>query len=252
MNEYTFNTWVLIWIGIALIAFIASRLVTAPYGRHSSSKWGTTIPNRWAWVLMETPALVLAPLLYFLSGNMNSISTFLVFLWVLHYTHRTLIFPFKIKTSGKRMPLVIVILALIFNGGNGIFNGFWFGNYSHYSSNYFTSFPFIIGLLLFAGGMYLNIRSDYHLINLRKSGEVDYKIPKGGFFDYISCPNHLGEMVEWLGFAIAAGSLPAWSFFIWTAANLIPRSLSHHRWYKNYFTDYPKNRKALIPNFLKK
>jgi len=30
-------------------------------------------------------------------------------------------------------------------------------------------------------------------------------------------------------------------------ANLIPRALDHHRWYKEQFEDYPPERKALLP-----
>ncbi|RZP06573.1 MAG: hypothetical protein EVA44_02745 [Flavobacteriales bacterium] len=29
--------------------------------------------------------------------------------------------------------------------------------------------------------------------------------------------------------------------------DLIPRALNHHQWYKNYFSDYPTNRKAIFP-----
>jgi hypothetical protein len=45
-------------------------------------------------------------------------------------------------------------------------------------------------------------------------------------------------------------SLPALSFAIWTAANLAPRALSHHAWYRARFADYPKQRRALIPFML--
>jgi hypothetical protein len=57
-------------------------------------------------------------------------------------------------------------------------------------------------------------------------------------------------MIEWIGFAIAAWSLPAFSFAFWTFANLAPRAALHHKWYQEKFPDYPKNRNPLIPNFL--
>lgn len=39
-----------------------------------------------------------------------------------------------------------------------------------------------------------------------------------------------------------------WTFvFVWTAVNLVPRALAHHRWYREHFEDYPRQRKALIP-----
>lgn len=84
-------------------------------------------------------------------------------------------------------------------------------------------------------------------MNLRKTGETGYKIPFGFLFDKISCPNHFGEIVQWLGFAIMAWNLPASTFLIWTLANLLPRSLRHHKWYKEKFEEYPEERKAVIP-----
>jgi hypothetical protein len=35
-----------------------------------------------------------------------------------------------------------------------------------------------------------------------------------------------------------------------TAANLVPRALSHHRWYQANFPDYPHERRALLPGLL--
>jgi 3-oxo-5-alpha-steroid 4-dehydrogenase 1 len=95
--------------------------------------------------------------------------------------------------------------------------------------------------------MGINLKSDAILIGLRKKGEKNYQIPKGFLFDFISSPNLFGEIIEWTGFAIMAWNLPALSFAIWTFANLVPRSLNHHNWYKENFPDYPKNRKAVFP-----
>jgi len=89
--------------------------------------------------------------------------------------------------------------------------------------------------------------SDNRLIHLRKPDETGYKIPKGGLFRYISCPNLFGEMVEWAGFVLMCWSWPALSFAVWTAANLGPRALAHHRWYRSHFKDYPPERKAVVP-----
>jgi 3-oxo-5-alpha-steroid 4-dehydrogenase 1 len=37
------------------------------------------------------------------------------------------------------------------------------------------------------------------------------------------------------------------AFALYTAANVGPRALVNHRWYRERFPDYPKQRKALIP-----
>jgi hypothetical protein len=80
--------------------------------------------------------------------------------------------------------------------------------------------------------------------------ETAYKIPFGNLFRYISCPNHFGEIIEWAGYALLCWNLPASAFFIWTSANLIPRAIAHHHWYREHFSDYPMNRKAVIPFIL--
>ena len=66
----------------------------------------------------------------------------------------------------------------------------------------------------------------------------------------MSCPNYLGECIEWLGFALMASTLASLAFFVFTVANLLPRALTHHRWYRSQFPGYPKERKALVPGVL--
>lgn len=99
-------------------------------------------------------------------------------------------------------------------------------------------------------GFALNLHSDNTLLKLRKPGETGYSIPQGGGFRYVSCPNYLGEVMEWAGWALATWSLAGLAFFVFTAANLVPRALSHHRWYRERFEDYPPGRRAIIRGWL--
>lgn len=66
----------------------------------------------------------------------------------------------------------------------------------------------------------------------------------------MSSPNYLGEIIEWTGFALATWSLPGLAFALWTVANLVPRAVAHHRWYRGKFPGYPVERRALIPYLL--
>ena len=52
------------WIGIALITFLSLVIlkIRAPYGRHTSRKWGKMISNHWGWFWMELPAFLLFPI----------------------------------------------------------------------------------------------------------------------------------------------------------------------------------------------
>ena len=232
-----------IFIGLSTFIFLIFSNTVAPYGRHSSSKWGLMIDNRWGWFWMELPALLIMPVIILTSPvEKNNIILLVTFLWAFHYFYRTIIFPIKLKTKGKKMPLLIIISAFIFN----LFNGFFVGYEIAYLSKIYFGINTIIGLIIFLCGMYINRFSDNKLISLRQE-KKEYQIPKGGMFKYISCPNHFGEIIEWIGFAIIVFNLGGLSFALWTAFNLIPRSLNHHNWYKNHFKDYPEDRKAVIP-----
>ena len=74
---------------------------------------------------------------------------------------------------------------------------------------------------------------------MRRQQQERYLIPRGSAFRFLSSPNLTGEMVEWVGFALMAWSLPALAFALWTAANLIPRALWQHRWYRRTFPELP-------------
>jgi protein-S-isoprenylcysteine O-methyltransferase Ste14 len=214
----------------------------APYGRHTSKKWGISIDNKLGWIIMELPALIVCPAIYFYFKIDFDISIMFIYLWIIHYFNRTIIFPFRIKTKGKKMPLAIVLSAFFFNIVNGLINGYFLSTIKLNSVSIFL----ITGFLLFVLGLYINISSDNKLIKLRKI-KKGYFVPKGGLFKYISCPNFFGEILEWFGFALMTFNIGSLSFFIWTCCNLIPRSLAHHTWYKNKFNGYPKERKAILP-----
>ena len=112
-----------------------------------------------------------------------------------------------------------------------------------------SSPQFLIGMLVFFGGMFLNKFSDRQLAELgrNKTTPGSYEVPYGGAYRWVSCPNYLGEIIQWTGWAIATWSLAGGVFAIWTMANLVPRAIAHHRWYNQTFEHYPPERRALFP-----
>lgn len=50
-----------------------------------------------------------------------------------------------------------------------------------------------------------------------------------------------------VGWAIMTLNPGGLVIFLVSFANLVPRAVRTHQWYKEKFDDYPKNRKALIP-----
>ncbi|GAB1396783.1 DUF1295 domain-containing protein [Saprospiraceae bacterium] len=248
MSTLQYQYFLIGWMAFAIIIFIVLMFITAPYGRHSKTNWGPMVGNRLGWVVMEM--VVLLVLWYFIFKGKNeqtSANVLIISMFTFHYFNRSFIFPLRLKTTGKKMPLAIMFMGIVFNIVSGFTFGYYFGNLKVYENQWLTSPEFIIGTLIFVTGLIINWQSDALLIGLRKQDETGYKIPYGGLFKYVSCPNLLGETIEWGGFAILTWSLPGLAFFVWTFANLIPRAIAHHRWYKQHFSDYPEGRKAVIP-----
>jgi 3-oxo-5-alpha-steroid 4-dehydrogenase 1 len=242
---------VLLLSSLAAAAVTAGLLVfvSAPYGRHVRKGWGPAIDNRLGWVMMEAPAPMLFALC-FMMGEARNTGTALAFLlmWEAHYIHRSFIYPFGLRGEGKRMPVVIAGTGFLFNALNGYLNGRWLFRFSGgYPDAWLLTPRFVAGLLLFVAGFVINRQADRTLRDLREGKEPGYLVPHGGMYRWISCPNYFGEIVEWIGWAIATWSLAGLAFAVWTAANLVPRARSHHQWYRECFTDYPPERKALVP-----
>ncbi len=232
-----------------LAVFFSLFRISAPYGRHTRAGWGPSINSRWAWVIMEFPSPAVFLLCYLWgNGGRPGLTWLFACLWMAHYIHRVFIFPFRLREQGKRTPLLIVFFAILFNTFNGYLNGRYLGAFTEgYPWAWCMDPRFVLGLLLFMAGVVINMQSDQILLNLRAPGETGYKIPCGGLYRWVSCPNYFGEILEWTGWAIATWSLPGAVFAFWTAANLIPRARTHHRWYHQHFTEYPPERKAVLP-----
>jgi steroid 5-alpha reductase family enzyme len=148
------------------------------------------------------------------------------------------------------MPLVIPLLGIAFNTLNAYTNALWIGSLGIYAMDWIIDPRFLLGIALFFGGWIGNLHSDTMLRNLRRDNKIGYKIPNGKLFRWVSSPNYLCEIIEWAGWAIATWSTAGLAFSIFTAANLVPRAISHHNWYRNNFKTYPSERKALIPYLL--
>jgi 3-oxo-5-alpha-steroid 4-dehydrogenase 1 len=250
MSELTFYNWlVMAWMALAVVTFVALFFVTAPYGRFARSGWGPRISPCWGWILMEIPVLITFLVLYGLSDRRsNPVSLVLLAFWVAHYAHRSLIYPFRVHSSRPSITLSVIAMAVVFNVGNGYLNGrYLFSLGPELQTSWLLDPRFIAGALIFIGGYVLNQHSDHVLIRLRRGGESTYRVPYGGAYRFVSCPNYLGEMLEWAGWALACWNLGALAFFVWTVANLAPRAVKTHRWYRDKFPDYPRERRALLP-----
>ena len=239
--------WAVFVMAVLTFPYLLRR--TAPYGRHyGGAGWGPHIPARFAWVIMELPAPVLF-LVVFLSGKQGFQIVPLVFLvmWQSHYLNRTFVYPLRVRAKERSTPLLLVASGFFFNTINAYINARFISEFAEYANTWLADPRFLIGVGIFLAGFTLNLHSDSILMSLRRPGETGYAIPQGGCFRFVSCPNYLGEILEWLGWAIATWSLCGLAFLVFTVANLAPRARSNHRWYQQTFSDYPARRRALIP-----
>jgi 3-oxo-5-alpha-steroid 4-dehydrogenase 1 len=231
------------------ITFVVLFVVTAPYGRHAREGWGPAIPTRIAWVAMESPSVIFFAWCYLRGPHPTAPAAVALFCaWQAHYVHRAFVYPLTMRVGARATtPASVAAMGFTFNAANSYVNGTWLATSPGYGAGWLGDPRFVLGLAVFVAGYALNRRSDAILRNLRKPGETGYAIPRGGAFRWVSCPNYLGELVEWTGWAIATFSLAGASFAFFTATNLVPRAIANHRWYKEKFPDYPRERRAIIP-----
>jgi hypothetical protein len=231
--------WVI--LGLSVIVFISSFIITAPYGRHFTTTWGPSLSARAAWALMESPSFFLFAWAWLTNpSRFEPTVVVLACLWLLHYGQRTFAYPLLMREGGRRMPWATILMAIAFNVPNGLSNGAALAPRA-------LDARFVIGAALFLLGFVGNLHSDAVTRALRKPGETGYAIPRRGLHRLVAAPNYLSEIVEWSGFALAASTLPALAFAVFTFANLAPRARAHLKWYREKFPDYPPERRALFP-----
>ncbi len=223
------------------------------YGRlQNPNDTAWTLPSPMAWLLFESPQLFAFALTFWLSAQTHSITAITLFvLWQTHYLHRGLLYPLRRKSQGKRFPILAVVFGFAFNLMNGYANGYAVAHASHLGGNDWLLSPWFIGGLLIALlGWGINFQADNLLIDLRRDGSTGYKIPHGGLFRYVSAANYFGEILLWCGWALMSMTLAGGVFVLFTLANLVPRALNSHRWYRQNFPDYPTERRAIFPFIL--
>lgn len=252
--EFAYHTTLCAVLVLAPLTFAVLMFVSAPYGKQQRSGWGPAVGARLGWVLWELPALVVFTWTFVTGPHaLDPAPMILCALWIAHYVYRSLVYPFTLRTRpGADSKLLLVVLAMSFNGANGFTNGAWLSHFATpiYQLRWLYSPPFIAGIALFVAGAWINHSSDATLRKLRKPGETGYRIPYGGLFRWVSCPNYLGELLQWAGFALAGVSPAGLAFLLFTTANLVPRAIHNHRWYREHFDNYPSQRRAIIPGVI--
>lgn len=237
---------------VALFVFVTLFFVTAGYGKFTTKRWGPSVNNKIGWLIMEAPVFVVMCILWLQSARSFEPALLVIFLiFQLHYFQRSFIFPFLLKGK-SRMPLSIILMGAVFNTLNGIMQGGWLFYISpenRYPVQWLGSWQFILGTIIFMTGFFINLQSDSIIRNLRKPGDTNHYLPKGGMYNYVTSANYFGEILEWTGFAILTWSWAGAVFAWWTFANLVPRANTIFKKYSTEFADQMegKNLKRVIP-----
>lgn len=238
-----------IWIAVSIPAFLA-QLRWDWAGRRGGTGVGSRIPSRWAWTAIELTGLITFPLIYLSNGNLHVVGNVVLALWLAHYAHRALLWPWLVLDRGATVPLTMLIAGICFYLVIGNLVGWFMALEADYPDGWLADPRFVAGLGLMIAGAGINVWADYRLRRLRIDNGGQPVMPQGGVFDLVACPNLTGEIIEWAGFALLTRSMPGLAFAVWTAANLVPRAIWRRKWYRQHFSGYPRRRAALFPGVL--
>jgi 3-oxo-5-alpha-steroid 4-dehydrogenase 3 len=95
--------------------------------------------------------------------------------------------------------------------------------------------------------------SNMIFINLRKGKEgkintESHSMPTGGLFKYVSSPHMTTEVGMYLVLYVLLYKNPTYVYCLaWVITNQFSNALLTHKWYKQTFANYPRERKAFIP-----
>lgn len=252
-----FDTVLLAGLCMVPLTAISLLFMKAPYGRFGPQESRLGVSPRLGWFLMELPATL--SFWFFYSQGPRALETVpmvLAGLWTLHYANRGFVFPLLMrvpKNAGNTFGVLVLASGMVVTTMHGYLNATFYSRLgAHLTDGWLLDPRFLIGIAIYAVGFVLNVHSDAVLRNLRTKDELEraekiYRIPRGGGFELVSSPSYLGELLMWAGFATFTWGLPGVFILGITAANLVPRAISTHRWYVERFDEYPKARKALIP-----
>uniref|UniRef100_A0A8D1EFI4 Polyprenal reductase n=1 Tax=Sus scrofa TaxID=9823 RepID=A0A8D1EFI4_PIG len=112
----------------------------------------------------------------------------------------------------------------------------------------------ILGMMMFIWSSVHQYKCHVILGNLRKNkaGVVihcNHRIPFGDWFEYVSSPNYLAELMIYISMAVTFGfnSLTSWLLVTHVFFNQALSAFLSHKFYRSKFVSYPKHRKAFLP-----
>jgi len=179
--------------------------------------------------------------------EMSLVQKAAAFCAVFHYAKRELETVFIHRFSNGTMP----IFNIFRNSAHywitgGIFIAFPIYNPAYAHDEYNPTVVYI-SIALFLIAQAGNFQSHVILRNLRAPGSRERKIPYGGAFTLVSCPNYFFEVMAWVAYTLLTQSICVLIFAIMGAGQMMQWADQKHRKYHKEFPNYPKNRTRMFP-----
>ena len=85
---------------------------------------------------------------------------------------------------------------------------------------------------------------------LRKPGDTKYKIPRGGFFEFVAAPHYFFELIGHLGVALTTVHWVSVGMLVGMTLYLVERAMAQTAWNIKKLDAYPTKRKHIVPYLL--
>ncbi|KAF7508251.1 hypothetical protein GJ744_009396 [Endocarpon pusillum] len=288
---------------LSLLLWIPQIASLQAMGRTSSSKARLNLPGRYAWTIAESVGpLNMLFIIYTLPSRLQPPAAspasllgtgmpffyheLLALLYLLHYVNRAIITPLFLAPSMSPIAAPVSILMALFQYANSSCLSCWLVYNAHFQLSHSNSAPHtsssllsplftnplpLLGVVLFALGLYSNISSETTLFALRRAAALRraksegkplhnlsydkvYVIPEPkGWFKYVLYPHYTMEWMEWTGYWLTGAlaglgwwGTPAMWFVVNEVATMAPRAAHGWRWYEGKFGNRALARRAAV------
>jgi very-long-chain enoyl-CoA reductase len=184
------------------------------------------------------------------AGGLGATAMLAAVMWCFHFARRASESAWVHRYGKAGVPTSDVVTEYIYYWGFAAWNAF-----SLTSASYRAPAEWLValGVVVFALAELGNARAHRLLRDLRPAGSKLRVIPHGFWFERVSCPHYLFEILSWVGFALVAGTWAARAFLLVGAVILASWAHVRHVAYRKDFDglegreQYPARRRALIP-----
>jgi very-long-chain enoyl-CoA reductase len=171
-------------------------------------------------------------------------------MWCVHFARRASESAWVHRYSKPSVPTGDVVTEYVYYWGFAVWNAV-----SLTSASYREPAVWLVGLgmVVFVLAELGNARAHRMLRDLRAPGSRSRVIPHGFWFERISSPHYLFEILSWVGFALVTETWAARAFLLVGAGILGSWAHARHLAYRKDFDGlegrekYPAERRALIP-----